>query len=57
MGILTKMAAFPLKTEHEVTFLTCMPMRQHGVVMHAFSTRLGGVSEPPYASLNLNQAT
>jgi polyphenol oxidase len=30
-----------------------VPMRQHGVVMHAFSTRLGGVSEPPYASLNL----
>lgn len=47
------MAAFPLETEHEVTFLTCAPMREHGAVTHAFSTRLGGVSEPPYASLNL----
>lgn len=51
--MLTKMAAFSLQSVHEVSFLTCVPMRKHGVVVHAFSTRLGGVSEPPYASLNL----
>ncbi|HSF29541.1 MAG TPA: peptidoglycan editing factor PgeF [Candidatus Tectomicrobia bacterium] len=28
-------------------------MREHTVVMHAFSTRLGGMSESPYATLNL----
>jgi polyphenol oxidase len=36
-----------------VSFLTCAPMRKQGGILHAFSTRLGGVSEPPYASLNL----
>ena len=48
-----KMCAFPLEIAQEVPFLTCGPMRAHGVIMHAFSTRLGGVSEPPYASLNM----
>jgi len=38
--------------------LTPMPVRVEGLldpgqVVHAFSTRLGGVSRPPYASLNL----
>jgi purine-nucleoside/S-methyl-5'-thioadenosine phosphorylase / adenosine deaminase len=47
------MAAFSIQTEHEVSFLTCVPMHTYGVVTHAFSTRLGGLSEPPYASLNL----
>jgi YfiH family protein len=47
------MTAFPLETRNEVSFLACVPLRERGVVMHAFSTRLGGVSEPPYASLNL----
>jgi YfiH family protein len=32
-------------------------MRQPAVIMHAFSTRLGGSSEPPYASLNLGFGT
>jgi len=50
---LTTMSVFSLETTHEVPFFTCVPMHQHGVVMHAFSTRLGGVSEPPYTSLNL----
>jgi YfiH family protein len=50
---LTKMSAFPLETKHGVSFLTCAPMREHGIVVHAFSTRLGGVSESPYTSLNL----
>jgi polyphenol oxidase len=49
----TSMTVFRLETMHEVSFLACGPMRQHGIIMHAFSTRLGGVSEPPYASLNL----
>jgi polyphenol oxidase len=47
------MTAFRLETEDEVSFLACTPMSAPGFVMHAFSTRLGGVSEPPYASLNL----
>lgn len=47
------MTAFPLQTEQEVTFLTCRPMRAHVAILHAFSTRLAGVSEAPYASLNL----
>ena len=55
--MLTKMTAFPLDTTHEVPFLACEPMCQPGVVMHAFSTRLGGSSEPPYASLNLGFGT
>jgi polyphenol oxidase len=50
---LTTMSVFPLETTYAVPFFTCGPMRQHGVVMHAFSTRLGGVSELPYTSLNL----
>jgi YfiH family protein len=32
-------------------------MRQPGVIVHAFSTRLGGSSEPTYASLNLGFGT
>jgi polyphenol oxidase len=47
------MTAFLLETRHEVSFLTCGPLRQPGAILHAFSTRLGGLSEPPYASLNL----
>jgi YfiH family protein len=51
--MLTKMAAFSMQTKHEVVFLTCGPMREYGVIMQAFSTRLGGLSAPPYTSLNL----
>jgi YfiH family protein len=47
------MTAFSIQTEHGVSFLTCVPMCEFGVILHAFSTRLGGVSTPPYASLNL----
>ena len=47
------MTAFPLETNQEVPFLNCGPLRAHGFIIHAFSTRLGGVSEPPYTSLNL----
>jgi len=48
-----KMTAFSLRTEHGVSFLTCVPMCDYSLIMQAFSTRLGGLSEPPYASLNL----
>lgn len=51
------MTAFSLDTMHEVPFLACGPMCQPGVIMHAFSTRLGGGSESPYASLNLGFGT
>ena len=47
------MTAFPLQTIQEVPYLTCEPMRVHVSILHAFSTRVGGVSEAPYASLNL----
>src|SRR5919108_4272226 len=47
------MTAFRIETKHEVSFLGCEPLRQLGAIKHAFSTRLGGESEPPYASLNL----
>jgi hypothetical protein len=58
------MTGFSIQTEQEVAFLTCVPMHQYGAIMcvpmhqygaimQAFSTRLGGLSEPPYASLNL----
>lgn len=51
------MTAFSLDTMHEVPFLACGPMCQPGVIMHAFSTRLGGGSKSPYASLNLGIGT
>jgi polyphenol oxidase len=47
------MTAFRLEVKHEVLLLVCASMRQQGGVVHAFSTRLGGMSEPPYTSLNL----
>jgi polyphenol oxidase len=47
------MTAFQLETKKKVSFLACAPIHAPGFVMHAFSTRLGGVSKPPYASLNL----
>jgi polyphenol oxidase len=47
------MTVFPLETKHGVPFLACGPMHARGVIIHAFSTRLGGVSKSPYASLNL----
>ena len=52
-----KTTAFPLHTKHEVPFLACDLMSPSEGIVHAFSTRLGGVSEPPYASLNLGFGT
>ena len=47
------MDSFALETRGQTTFLRCTPLGECGRVVHAFSTRLGGLSEPPYASLNL----
>jgi purine-nucleoside/S-methyl-5'-thioadenosine phosphorylase / adenosine deaminase len=49
----TKMATFSIQTKDEVAVLSCEPMRKYGVILQAFSTRLGGLSAPPYTSLNL----
>ncbi|MDO4284600.1 MAG: peptidoglycan editing factor PgeF [Eubacteriales bacterium] len=38
---------------HEVTALTFPALTATGIVSHAFSTRLGGVSQGPYAQMNL----
>ena len=48
---------FSLDTMHQVPFLACEAICQPGVILHAFSTRLGGSSEPPYISLNLGFGT
>jgi polyphenol oxidase len=37
-----------------VTFLTFPPIERYDFVNHAFSTRLGGVSQNEFASMNLN---
>ena len=47
------MNAFCLETHDHVSFLSCRPMRANWPVLQAFSTRLGGVSDAPYATLNL----
>jgi YfiH family protein len=47
------MTSFTLKTRHDVAFFSCRSMDVDGRVLHAFSTRLGGVSEASYASLNM----
>lgn len=41
-------------TKHGVTFLTFPSLEESGLVRHAFSTRLGGVSKGPYATLNFS---
>ena len=37
-----------------VPFLTFPLLSECGVVIHGFSTRLGGVSRPPYDTMNLS---
>jgi YfiH family protein len=51
------MTVFALAIKDEMLSLTCRPMCQPGGIIHAFSTRLGGGSEPPYASLNMGFGT
>lgn len=41
-------------TEKGVTFLTFPALEETGMVRHAFSTRMGGVSEGPYATMNFS---
>ena len=45
--------AFTLQTHETVQFLSSDTIAQAGGVAHGFSTRLGGVSEGIYESLNL----
>lgn len=41
-------------TNNGVTFLTFPSLEESGLVRHAFSTRLGGVSKGPYSTLNFS---
>lgn len=41
-------------TKKGVTFLTFPALEETGMVRHAFSTRMGGVSEGPYATMNFS---
>lgn len=47
------MDAFAFDTKQGVCFLACTPIISQFPVVQAFSTRVGGVSDGPYASLNL----
>lgn len=47
------MSPFTLNTRQGVSLLNCAPLFTISPVIQAFSTRLGGVSDVPYASLNL----
>lgn len=47
------MNMFTLHTSKDVAFFSCLPMQADWPVVHAFSTRLGGVSHEPFASLNM----
>jgi YfiH family protein len=47
------MTAFSFDSYDEILSLTCKPINWPGVIRHAFSTRCGGSSKPPYASLNM----
>lgn len=42
------------RTENGVTFLTFPALEETGLVRHAFSTRMGGVSKGPYSTLNFS---
>jgi len=44
---------FVLKKSGMLTYLSIPEFEATGLVQHGFSTRLGGYSQPPYASLNL----
>ena len=42
----------PVTAENGIVFLQFPALRETGLVAHGFSTRLGGVSEGPFATLN-----
>ena len=41
-------------TKHGVTWLSFPALEETGLVSHAFSTRMGGVSKGPFATMNLS---
>ena len=41
-------------TKNGVTYLSFPALEKTGLVDHAFSTRMGGVSEGPYATMNFS---
>lgn len=43
-----------INTKNNVTYITFPKLEQTGLVNHLFSTRLGGVSEGKYSSMNLS---
>jgi len=45
--------AFNLNHKASLAYLTIPSFEETGLVKHGFSTRLGGVSKPPYDTLNL----
>jgi len=45
--------AFRLNFKGDLIYLTIPSFEETGLVKHGFSTRQGGVSRPPYQSLNL----
>lgn len=45
--------AFKLNYKGTIAYLTIPSFEETGLVKHGFSTRLGGVSSPPYHELNL----
>src|SRR5687767_5636126 len=47
------MDPFAIETRNPLALLICSPMRAHQGIIHAFSTRVGGVSASAYTSLNL----
>ena len=48
---------FKLEQSEEIKYFQCKPLEETGLVIHAFTTRLGGVSNPPFNSLNLSYQT
>ncbi|MBQ7794993.1 MAG: peptidoglycan editing factor PgeF [Lachnospiraceae bacterium] len=42
------------KTKNGVTWLSFPALEETGIVTHAFSTRMGGVSKGPYATMNFS---
>lgn len=44
---------FSLNNKNSLAYLTIPSFEETGLVKHGFSTRLGGVSKPPYQTMNL----
>lgn len=45
---------FKLGQSREIKYFQCKPLEETTLVIHAFTTRLGGTSKPPFDSLNLS---